>query len=863
MKFIDDTGHIFEITEYNVEPIGYQYEMSPYIFWVDSDYSTKLSVNNWYVKPIRFLCDNISNLEITINSDIFKLIDSNILYDNCEINEDEFKQKINETEVNIIPSVKITNLNKYYNLVTFYVFCNSSEIGSVFTNILINISNNDSSIYCPITIGGTFVDECEELIINGKNFGISLPKDILCAIYQNTSTNDFSDINLYNIKLKEYLLNHMLLKGECGNYNSAESSLEWFGWGDKIILSRLLKTDNQFKEQFVNDYFSIDYDIQDSFVRFKTTSLLSLSVLENRITDKTIKQNFNIDFVGEGNPELENLVNKKIIEQDGRINYEKYYYDFSLVDLSAKLACLQYMYKKYFLPIHLSIHSASIKHHVLNTPIKLTNVSNFNKCETPLTLSDKRNKILSSVEFVNDCTFVLKNNQIIVDKNYNRFYKYNDIDKLKTSSVEYIDISNTLSAEIPIKIQTYQIIDNIKKEVFDKFVSCVIVLSSNNEIIFESNFSFVTNENNQYISFNIIPYLLNNNVLNKDFWDNKQFKLDILCNGTWYSKQFELKTAELDIIFGNVVYKYDKELNKQIKSIKDNFIDFNVNMYEPSLVSVNDANFYDVLHDIFIDGIQEDDKILLQKYISSIDEEYNITDNRKYWNNICLYDIYDLQGKPVYYAENKIELEDTNKDKYDLSENTINLYKDFFDENGIQYNSLIISDNDEYDFYLMRTKGTSNIKSKYYGIMISKNTLDNLIDTDIKPEIIIQDKYKLKLIKQSPIFLIDRMFVDWKINKMNIFSEDDIIAAKVVNNFSPIVLYYGTRWNFTNISLNSNINEALTSNTQSTIIPLIKTKNKNISGFYNVSVSYSIDNKYNHIETKKANLLIEANEAYN
>ena len=31
-----------------------------------------------------------------------------------------------------------------------------------------------------------------------------------------------------SIKLKEYLMNHMVLKGECGNYNSAISSLKWF-----------------------------------------------------------------------------------------------------------------------------------------------------------------------------------------------------------------------------------------------------------------------------------------------------------------------------------------------------------------------------------------------------------------------------------------------------------------------------------------------------------------------------------------------------------------------------------------------------------------------------------------------------------
>ena len=33
--------------------------------------------------------------------------------------------------------------------------------------------------YCPITVGGVYHDEIEELVINGKNLGVSLPKDII------------------------------------------------------------------------------------------------------------------------------------------------------------------------------------------------------------------------------------------------------------------------------------------------------------------------------------------------------------------------------------------------------------------------------------------------------------------------------------------------------------------------------------------------------------------------------------------------------------------------------------------------------------------------------------------------------------
>ena len=36
MQFIDHTGHIFSLPSYKSNPIGYEYDMNEYIFWVDS-----------------------------------------------------------------------------------------------------------------------------------------------------------------------------------------------------------------------------------------------------------------------------------------------------------------------------------------------------------------------------------------------------------------------------------------------------------------------------------------------------------------------------------------------------------------------------------------------------------------------------------------------------------------------------------------------------------------------------------------------------------------------------------------------------------------------------------------------------------
>ena len=94
---------------------------------------------------------------------------------------------------------------------------------------------------------------------------LQIPKDILKAVYAESLYNDVFNEALYNEKLKEYLINIMGIKGECGNFNSAIKSLKWFGYGDKISISKLLKTDNDFKAQYIFDYFNISNDVITSF----------------------------------------------------------------------------------------------------------------------------------------------------------------------------------------------------------------------------------------------------------------------------------------------------------------------------------------------------------------------------------------------------------------------------------------------------------------------------------------------------------------------------------------------------------------------------------------------------------------------
>ena len=216
MQFIDHTGHIFSMPSYNNKPIGYEFEETDYVFWMNTEYSWKLSVDTYYMKPIRALVPVYpGNIEITVDSKKFGLLGSNIFENlspdnSITINEDVIKQKLELNDIVAVPNLTIDEHSENWTLITFYVVSNSDEPGVWETNVLLHINND----WCPITVGADVVDECEELIINGRNLGINLPKDILKAMYQTNINDAIADESLYAQKMKELLVNYMLIKGE-------------------------------------------------------------------------------------------------------------------------------------------------------------------------------------------------------------------------------------------------------------------------------------------------------------------------------------------------------------------------------------------------------------------------------------------------------------------------------------------------------------------------------------------------------------------------------------------------------------------------------------------------------------------------
>ena len=122
MNFIDHTGHIFSLESYEVEPIGYEYEENKYIFWFDSEYGYKMSVNNYYFKPIRILVpitDDKTNVDVNIKSQdksLFKLMGSKQIQtllaknsdykQNVIISESDFVYELNTEDVVIIHTIQ-------------------------------------------------------------------------------------------------------------------------------------------------------------------------------------------------------------------------------------------------------------------------------------------------------------------------------------------------------------------------------------------------------------------------------------------------------------------------------------------------------------------------------------------------------------------------------------------------------------------------------------------------------------------------------------------------------------------------------------------------------------------------------------
>ncbi len=1006
MDFVDRTGHIFSLPSYDYYPIGYEYNQSPYIFYFDSIIGNKLSVDNYYIKPIRILTkvNNSDTFHIKImleNSNKFYLIDSDIIENKLKdidtindfINLDEldiqsfrtldyteeidlsnlsqskfkgalvkestfyianvkywkfnnsttdytdqplgigdlidngithfidiegnqqnvsafrndrnirfgiaqigvltkyiqlisyYKKVRYESVDDIAPGIPYEENGDYYLINTFYAVVKSDEEGIWENNILIQVNEE----YCPITVSADIIDEREELIINGQNMGISLPKEITKAIYSSNYNSVVNDEEVYFRKLKEYLLNFMQLKGELGNYRSIINSLKWFEWGDKLSLSKLLKNDNRIQDQYIKDFFDILNDNIYSYQLFNETSLINLDL---RLTEEgeQEKQNLNNFFWGEGKSLLHNRIADytEVRYDEKEYPYYKGYFNFTFNDLALKLAALKYYYEKYFLPIHIKIHKAYLSQQVFANDIKFITKTSHGITATPFFTStniiinndsneDTSEANINNIIFNEDNYNIIyfnryykkdfnrmysENNKLYVDELYNEFSNYTK-DFVESDSNIYYEINDTC-LRIPIKFVNngYYSVNLILSRYIDKDNEDLVDKDGKSNLyqLFESSFKFIQTDSNKYQSLIIYPKLINENnskLFDSVYWLNNKFRIDLLVNGNLYDFSFYAKVPDFVIEMGTIDYKYDNNF-KQIKSMDNEHIEFNSFMYLPNIITVNNLDFCEEVVNLSHN---------LSDYINSKYVEKVKFINEKYLNIIHLIELTKYNESSNKYEDIKYEISgyddipEMTFDNLTLFANAaqnIDLYKNFFTEDGL-YNfdeSILTIDKENYDLYLMHDD------KQWYIILISQQPLDyNIKASNFKfkngsKEIKIGD-YKLKYERSDKKLLINR-FIYNPSNGVNHFNDTDIVVASLKNNDKlSFKLSSGSKWKISPMSLDMDNIKMVTSNTELAIISINDKYSKYEKGYYNISVEYSVDDIGENIYAKRVKFRID------
>lgn len=532
MEFLDNTGHIFTLASYSQKPIGHEYDENEYIFWVNDPTENFLSINNYYMKPVYALIDlekfgmvtqsnspkyyqkvNLDKeLKITIevNSNVYSLIGSTHVQeqvsasehinDLVDLSDDSIKKQVltNEDLLFVKTEGSYNSNNVPFAIVPFYVLANSENEGVWLSNILIHVHGIEDEVdeYCSITVGGEYKDNYEELMINAQNMGVYLPKNIIKSIY-NTSyyNNEFNEV-IFNQKIKEYMMNYMNIRGEQGNFKSIIDSLNWFGWGDRIEMSKLLKTDNEFKTQYFLDYFDINTDVIESFSLFKNTAYISLKVKITADTGDYYKRNIDRNnkasyLEGEENRITESLLDKQVPVEVGydqeKFIYMKQYYDFMMAELGLKLSCLKYYYEKYFLPIHVKVHGAYLADKVYANDIKFVTFPKIEMTADNVYLPEDTNEI----EFLGQGThYFVKQYDFFIDDQYNEFNGF-----LEDKHKDYYYLNDTC-VNIPIKFKHH-----------NKQYDCVLILEK--EIDNNGNYPYTYTINEPFNYYEVFAYITN------------------------------------------------------------------------------------------------------------------------------------------------------------------------------------------------------------------------------------------------------------------------------------------------------------------------------------------------------------------
>lgn len=646
--------------------------------------------DNENLAPIAVDISTLDNLEveITCESNIFHLIPAykfeniqELEFDRLDLTNEihDGKQILSSANDNdelgkydilsiLIHDENVDNVNKYFALIPIYVFSYSTEPASWITNIIIHIKNNDAEEWGSISVGAKYVEENEILNINLNNLGIKLPKDILHAIYDTPYNNEVFDENVWNKKLKEYLMNYMEIHVENGNFNSAIKSLKWFGYGDKITISKLFKTDNDLKTQYVRDYFDLSNDLLSSYDNFKQKAVISLNMIANEeLKDEDgkfvkVKQDFSDDFYGEEKPVMIDLFKSFRTKDVGIGKTEKWkyiapFYKYSFNEMALKIACLKDYYQEEFLPLHMSVNSASLQYKTYMDDIKYT-------CYPSIYINESNVSIMD-----NDFDVQLKSEGI---------YWFNEqIHKVDRFLNEYCtSLTNTMeNSEKDIVLYIHDTCTNIpiKFNTPNKIYNCVFILEEVNNI-------------NEFELFCNIPITINSSI-------------KLISNNTIYNQTYYVSYKTND----------DEQWSEWFESIYDIYDIFEKKRNEENLDPEYKQEFYFkfLLHDMSVDEIVIYDNAYLKELINK-DYIYNITNDiennyilrldKKYFTDDISYD-YIYNDKVIY--ESKFSF--INNDK-------CSTYKNF-----VIYPRLLNNNNSSLDYWIdHKFRLRMNVNDRWY-----------------------------------------------------------------------------------------------------------------------------------------------------
>ena len=992
MEFIDNTtGHIFSQETYN-NSIGWEMKDPEYIFWIDDSYTkSKLSTNTFYIKQItpyinknnilgknnvnnniynNININNIKSISIKCNSAIFKLISYKDIKDNI-INNTDNKKEIDVSELFDIDNHCTGESNIIYKkddndfiwedndnesgndfICPFFVICMSTEPDVLLTNILIDVNyiegENSEKIITTSTVirvGGVFTDESEKLMINSINMGVNIPKTILDAIYQSDlidNNNDYSfNVSLYNEKLKEYLINKTNIKNECGNYTGIINSLYWFGWGKNVKIVKLLKTDNEILNQYIQDSFDSDDDILKSFFTFRNTSFISFMLDENQtmFDDYNImireKQTFdgNSDFHGESLPVLEDLFNKYIksniskldskeTENNHNFIYYEPYYLYNKATILLKLAFLKYYFKKYFCPVHVNIQSTSICHHAFIPDTKLTSVASTYIIEKNILCQENCYVQIGDEKNIRE-NFILTNNKQYMDNDYCHFSNYNEqYDDMFNDIYESTELNFIIPIRFYKNIEEYikdtyykenkNDVDNILDHNYTYNINIIVskILNDGNGNIDNYKSQIIYNTHkvfNQYkdvdnnIIFESLICLPRHSFIEKStdiyYWTDGVFRVDVCCNGKWFSKEFTLSLPKLNVQIAAIEYKYNKELFTQYSGLLTSDRKLNGKMWEPELVRVNASNYNNILKDY----INNDNKLKDNKtnLINLYSDTYNLPPHRlspQYYNAILYYDIKDQK---YMHEQCTINNDDSDEIKNIKCKKAFYIWNSLNNKLNEINNNIKDKINLSFDVYLMHHHEEK--KDIWYIVLISKETISELenkkfydiskfdmivnrnfsnININIEGSLLEQKTINLIYNKGSIDyrFLINRMILSEKENTLNgifKFSKDKILACSIYNklksdksgNITDITLFdipfilksKSIKFEFIPYSpiAGTSISNIVSSKSNIALVSLQENENKYLHGAYNIKLHYSIDGISTQEMTMTTRLKIE------